>query len=424
LGVSISDAQCYALASLNFAARRSMATQAFDFSVLKVGAPRHSTVLLLALVAGCTSTPDGTSVDGDGGSDTAGATGGVMNATGGGAVESSGGFETGGAGMGAGGSGASDSGGASAGGGAVASGGTTSTGGAEGVGGATSTGGAEGTGACSGLGEVSFVASFDESVDDSFRPGLSACIATAGTLWNELLTVPFAVTLEVLVSYDPSISTANGRSTTSVAWNSADDIYEVSAAHEIRTGVDPNGATEDIQINFGTSLTNGTYWFDPDPTERTFAIPSGKVDVLSTCTHELGHAIAFSGARSASTGNLPGYSFLYDEHSTAIGSYYYFSGAHAEAAYGAEVPLNTQILDHLGNVSPAPGYDLDLDLMHGTPTRYQQRYYPTDVDAGILADLGLPVTGTSAADAVCSALQVRAKASGDTKLGPAPAFVE
>jgi hypothetical protein len=228
----------------------------------------------------------------------------------------------------------------------------------------------------------------------------------------------------VLVSYDSSISTANCRSTSTVAWDSANNIYELSAAHEIRTGVDPNGAAVDIEMNFGASLANETYWFDPDPAERTAAIPSGKIDVLSTCAHELGHAIAFSGARSASTGSLPGYSFLYDEHSTTIGSYYYFTGAEADAAYGSEVPLNTQVLGHLGNVSPAPGYDLDLDLMHGTPTRYQQRYYPTDVDAGILADLGLPVTGTPAADAVCNASQARVSVSTSPTLGPTPSFVE
>jgi hypothetical protein len=415
-----------------------MATQASELSVLNLSRPTHSVALLLALIAGCASTPDERSgddahvVDGSGGSDTAGETGGATNATGGGAVVSSGGFETGGTS----GSGASDSGGASAAGGvpnaggAVASGGTTSsggageTGGATSSGGATSTGGAGETGGCSGQGEIKFVASFDASVNDSFRPGLSTCIATAGALWSELLTVPFDVTLEVLVSYDSSISTANSRSTTTVAWNSADDVYELSAAHEIRTGVDPNGATEDIQVKFGTSLANGTYWFDPNPTERTAAIPQGKVDVLSTCAHELGHALAFSGARSASTGNLPGYSFLYDEHSTAIGDYYYFTGTAALAAYGSEVPENTQTFDHLGNVSPAPGYDLDLDLMHGTPTRYQQRYYPTDVDYGILADLGLPVTRTPAAAAVCSAKQARAKTPVTPTLGPTPPFVE
>jgi len=350
--------------------------------------------------------------------------------------------------MGARGSGAADSGGARAaggdpgGGGAGTSGGTTSAGGAPGsgggeaaggteatggttrAGGATNTGGAEGTGACSGQGEVKFVASFDASVDDSLRPGLSTCIDLAGALWSEMLTVPFDVTLEVLVAYDSAISTANCRSTTTVAWDSANDIYELSAAYEIRTGVDPNGAAVDIEMNFGASLENETYWFDPDPTERTAAIPSGKIDILSTCAHELGHAIAFSGARSSSTGDLPGYSFLYDEHSTLIGGYYHFNGALAEAAYGSEVPLNTQVLAHLGNVSPAPGYDLDLDLMHGTPTRYQYRYSPTDVDAGILADVGLPVTGTPAADAVCGAVQARINGSTNPMLGPTPSLVE
>jgi hypothetical protein len=407
-----------------------MATQAFDFSVLKLSVQKHSTVLLVTFIAGCASTPDDNGFDGSGGSDTADETGGVLNATGGGAVESSGGFETGGTGRGTGGSSASTSGGASAAGGvpntggAVASGGATSTGGAEGTGGATSTGGAEGTGACSGQGEIKFVTSFDDSVDDSFRPGLSTCIDVAGALWSERLTVPFDVALEVRVSYDSSIATVNCRSTATVAWDAANNIYELSAANEIRTGLDPNGAAVDIEMNFGKQLTDGTYWFDPDPSERTADIPSGKIDVLSTCTHELGHAIAFSGARSSSTGNLPGYSFLYDEQSTLIGSYYYFTGTEAEAAYGSEVPENTQILDHLGNVSPAPGSDLDLDLMHGTPTRYQQRYYPTDVDAGILADLGLPITGTPAAAAVCSARQARTKASATPTLGPTPPFVE
>jgi len=416
-----------ALVAPHFAARRSMATEAFEFSVLNLVRLEHSVALLLLLVAGCAATNPGGDepiVGGSGGNDTVGETGGVMNATGGGAVQSSGGVETGGTGMGASGSGAADSGGASAAGGAHSAGGAFASGGATSTGGATNTGGAGGAGACSGQGEIVFVASFDASVQDSFRPGLTTCIAVAGALWSELLTVPFDVTLEVLVSHDSSISTANSRSTTTVAWNSANEIYELSAAYEMRTGVDPNGVTEDIQVNFGTSLTDGTYWFDPNPSQRTLAIPSGTVDVLSTCTHELGHAIAFSGARSASTGELPGYSFLYDEHSTAIGSDYYFSGTEAEAAYGSMVPENRQILDHLGNVSPGPGSDLDLDLMHGTPTRYQQRYYPTEVNSGILADLGLPVTGTPAAAAVCSASQAREIRSVNPTLGPAPSFVE
>jgi len=345
-----------------------------------------------------------------------------MNGAGGAAVEGSGGFGAGGSGGDAGGSGASDSGGASSTGGVPSAGGAIASGGATGAGGASETGGADGTGGCPGQGAITFVTSFDASVNESYRAGLSSCIDLAGALWNELLAVPFDVTLEVRVSYDSSISTANCRSTTSVEWDAAENVYELSAAHEIRTGVDPNGAADDIEINFGTSLTNGTYWFDPDPTQRTAAIPSGKVDVLSTCTHELGHAIAFSGARNASTGTLPGYSFLYDEHAEASGNYYYFTGDEAVAAYGAEVPLNTDVLDHLGNVSPAPGSDLDLDLMHGTPTHYQQRYYPTDVDAGILADLGLPVTGTPSAPDVCSARQVQA--AGKPKLGPAPSLVE
>jgi len=322
------------------------------------------------------------------------------------------------------GGGASDSGGASG------AGGVPSAGGAVASGGGASTGGegGRGTGACSGQGEIRFVASFDASVDDSFRPGLSTCIATAGALWSEQLVLTSDVTLDVLVSYDPAIATAQTRSTTSVTYDAASEIYELSAAYEIRTGIDPNGATVDIEMDFGTSLTDGTYWFDPNPSERTAAIPSGKIDVLSTCSHELGHAIAFSGARSASTGELPGYSFLYDEHSTASGGYYYFTGTEAEAAYGGSVPENADILDHLGNVSPAPGSDLDLDLMHGTPTHYQQRYYPTDVDFGILADLGLPVSGTPAADAVCDASQAQGQAQAQRAvrptLGPTPAFVE
>lgn len=370
-----------------------------------------------------------------------------MNAVGG--VKSSGGF--GGIVGGAGGSGASPSGGVSAMGGglnvggAVASGGTTaggrtatggtaatggttggttSTGGGAGTAGATNSGGTGGAGRCSDPGEIKFVTSFDASVNSSFRPGLTACIATAGALWNQVLTVPFDVTLEVLVSYDSSISSANCRSTTTVESDAANKVYEVSAAHEIRTGRDPNGASVDIEINFGTSLTDGTYWFDPDPSQRTAAIPSGKIDVLSTCTHELGHAIAFSGVMDASNGSLPGYSFLYDKHATRMGSYFYFAGVEAEAAYGSKVPMNTQILDHLGNLSPAPGSDLDLDLMHGTPTRYQKRYYPSEVDAGILADLGLPVVGTPAAEAVCKASKAQLKAVGSVRLGPTPRLLE
>jgi len=406
-----------------------MATRALNLAASKLRRIQNPAFWLLALSVGCGSKPDD-SVAGSGGNEGVGGTGASTSATGGSAAEGSGGSGTGGTGLPSSGGGTAASGGAMATGGLANTGGASTSGGAAGAGGAPSSGG--GGGACDAQGEITFVATFDASVDDGFRAQLSTCIATAGALWNELLTVPFDATLEVRVSYDPSIPTANSRSTTTVEWDAASKIYEVSAAYEIRTGVDPNGTTEDIQVSFGAALTDGTYWFDPDPTARTATIPAGKVDVLSTCTHELGHALGFSGARSASTGQLPGYSFRYDEHSASMGDYYYFTGTEAVAAYGSPVPETAQIFEHLGNVAPGPGADLDLDLMHGTPTRYQQRYYPTAVDGAILADLGLPVTGTPAADTVCNAAQARSSdasqarsgASASPRLGPAPHFVE
>jgi hypothetical protein len=417
------------------------------FSVLKLSPRPRSSVLVLALVAGCSSTPDDSGLGGSGGSDTAGGSGGGSNATGGvgtGGVGAGGSGRSGGA-SGSGGAsatggapnvggagpvgGATGTGGARASGGATnagggPSGGASASGGVTNSGGGTNTGGAGETGGCAGQGEIKFVPSFDDSVDESYRAGLASCVELAGDIWSEHFVVPFDVTLEVLIVQNPAIATANCRSTGSAAWDRPNNIYELSAAYEIRTGMDPNGASVDIEMNFGTSLTNGTYWFDPDPTARTADIPSNKIDVLSTCTHELGHAIGFSGARSDSTGGLPGYSFLYDEFSVASGEDYYFSGPEAEAAYGGMVPQNREVLSHLGNVPPGPGYDLDLDLMHGTPTRYRYRYLPSDVDLGILADMGLPVKGTSAADAVCGASETRAKVLGSVVLGPTPPFVE
>jgi hypothetical protein len=197
-----------------------------------------------------------------------------------------------------------------------------------------------------------------------------------------------------------SLATANGRSATTAfvgAGAGGTSLWEQGAAHEIRTGIDSNGAQADVEINIGIDgYLQNELWFDPDPSLRLATVPADRTDAVTVMLHEFGHAFGFNGWLDGRTGALAGsFESTFDAYvtpaSTAAGTTLFFTGPAATDLYGGPVPLTFDNFAHLGNSNPRPGGDLLPDLMNGEVFYRGTRYSISPLDLAILADAGLPV---------------------------------
>jgi VCBS repeat-containing protein len=244
-------------------------------------------------------------------------------------------------------------------------------------------------------GHLMFNVSFDDpqGTFSAFYPAITSEIIAAGLDWDDFILGN--ASLEVIVRFNPNIPTETGGSITSnfVGTHGAFNVFEQGAAAEIRTGVDPNAATPDIQITIGTAYLTNELWFDPDPLRRTVPMPTNKTDAVSVFIHELGHAFAFNGFLDPSNGAHSGnFESTYDENVVFDGNNLFFIGPHAEAVYGGPVPLTFGNYAHVGNQSPRPGSDLLSDLMNGVFYLRGTRYDVSSLDFAILQDVGVPVS--------------------------------
>lgn len=155
-------------------------------------------------------------------------------------------------------------------------------------------------------GAVDFNVSFDASaavLTDTERADITSHVRAAGARWVDVIgmTAPSSIDVEIAIS---DIPTANGASVTTVYLGTIDGraAYEQGAAHELRTGEDPNGADPDALITIGLDYLRNELWFDPDPTLRTAPVPPDRTDAMSTMLHELGHALAYNGWADPFTG--------------------------------------------------------------------------------------------------------------------------
>jgi hypothetical protein len=199
--------------------------------------------------------------------------------------------------------------------------------------------------------------------------------------------------LEVIVHFTNSIPRATGRSVTSsfVHTNGPINVFEQGAAAEIRTGIDPNGAEPDIELQFNPGYLANELWFDPNPFLRSDPVPGNRTDAVSVFLHELGHAFSFNGWRDSFNGTLPGnFESPFDELTFFNGRDFFFFGPQATALYGGPVPLTFGNIFHLGNSPPRPGSDLIPDLMNGVVFFRGARYHISELDLAITADVGLP----------------------------------
>ena len=197
---------------------------------------------------------------------------------------------------------------------------------------------------------------------------------------------------------------ATGGSATTVFFqkSGSQETREAGAAHELRTGKDPNGAAVDAVITLDSDRMSD-FWFSTSPSDRfAQSVPSSKFDAHSLILHEIGHILGFDGWRDWTTGDLPGkFRSRFDQFVTIDASLGtpLFNGPAAQAANGNQpVPLTHSNLYHVGNDTFGigrghghPGFKLLDDVMNGVGQQRESYYRISALDLAMLQDLGLPV---------------------------------
>ncbi len=226
----------------------------------------------------------------------------------------------------------------------------------------------------------------------------------AGNAWLQHLagTAP-AAELTVSIGF-ASLATASGRSATTGYVGSTGDgrtLWSQGAAHELRTGIDPNGAAPDIEFLIGIDgYLQSELWFDPDPLARSMAVPGDRTDAMTVLMHEFGHALGFNGWLDDAAGAVAGsplstFDALVQPMATPLGTALFFTGAQAMGVYGGPVPLTLGNYAHLGNEVAGLGLDLVPDLMNGVVFYRGVRGEISTLNLAMLADTGLHLNVTA-----------------------------
>ncbi len=206
--------------------------------------------------------------------------------------------------------------------------------------------------------QVVFPVTFDATASgltSDERARITSHLQAAGARWASLLGVQAARSLEIQVEIDDTRPTAGAASFTTVFAGvfGGRDTFEQSAAHELRTGNDPNGATPDIRVLFNTNYLRNELWFDPDPVARTAPVPGNRTDAMSVMLHELGHAFAYNGW--ANGAGVPPETFwsTFDRWMLP-GAPTLFDGPVSVQVWGSRPDLTTNNIHHWSN-DPVPG---------------------------------------------------------------------
>jgi hypothetical protein len=206
--------------------------------------------------------------------------------------------------------------------------------------------------------QVTFPVEFDATasgLNETERAYLTSHLQEAGRLWVAPLEIGGARSIEVLVAIDDTILYSNGASVTTafVGTVGGRDTFEQGAAHELRTGTDPNGATPDIRININTTYLRNELWFDPNPVFRVFPVPQDRTDAMSVMLHELGHALAYNGWADGQGVPPPTFWSTFDQW-IAPGAPSLFMGPAVVAHWGTVPDLTTGNIHHWANASALP----------------------------------------------------------------------
>lgn len=213
---------------------------------------------------------------------------------------------------------------------------------------------------------------------------------------------------------------ASGRSPQAVHVGSHTDgrhLAEPGALAELRTGVDPNGPTADVELTLAPDYLRKILWLDPDPFTRAASMPADRFDAVSLFLHELGHAFGLNGWGHESTGFVAGdWVSTYDALVRSHDGKPVFVGTNAVAFYGSALPLSTGKHANYHHYGEDASDGLELGLMQGsTYAPHGFRWFLDGIDLAIFRDLGLNAVQSPIADTGGSRFQGFAAA--DTLVG-------
>ncbi len=260
----------------------------------------------------------------------------------------------------------------------------------------------------------------------AYYPAIELNLGAACDAWTDHLVASRDASIEVEVRFaDITTAVASSKTVARIRSINGLDTYEQGALAEIRTGEDPNDEIADAVVTIGQrNLTDGLWWFDPNPTLRQAALPDDKIDAYSAFLHEMGHVFAYNGWRDFRDGDLPGnYLSTYDEYIDFDGVNFFFTGPNAVEAYGGPVPLTYGNIAHVANSAPRPGSDLLEELMNGVVTRRGKRRDISEIDLAILADVGAPMVSAGTGIG-CDDLPAATKPNVPLIVGPEPDLQE
>jgi hypothetical protein len=259
--------------------------------------------------------------------------------------------------------------------------------------------------------QVTFDVSFDTSADVltvTEKANVTSHLREAGRRWAQALGVTAERSIELRVSVDASVPTANASSAAAgfIAVVGGRDMFEQGVAYELRTGVDLNGAEPDAYVTFGLGYLRTELWFDPDPVARVAPVPSNRTDAMSVALHELGHAIAYNGWADVTTGQPPAAYWSTFDRWMIPGAPTVFSGAAATRSWGSRPDLTTGNNKHWGNAAHrmdlppvVPAILPSVQWINGAPVPLPACNLPPSVDAPPSMDRdGHAVEGTTLID--------------------------
>ena len=240
-------------------------------------------------------------------------------------------------------------------------------------------------------------------------------IAAAAATWGSV--IDSGETLAIEVRADNSVARTGGTFTNGQFLGfdgQGQAVWQPGPLTMVLTGANPGGPPE-IFIAINSAYVEAHYWFDPTPDDRLDqTAPPGTTDFVSIVLHELGHGLGMAGTRNFTPGpdygTFPGFLNSFDALSEFGGdgnpldpsgapNPLLFTGAHAAAVYGGDVPLS-----HVGSASPLHSQDFyhlgtcgDPGLL--TDTLMNGCSVPTDgsllvitpLDLAVMQDLGYPL---------------------------------
>ena len=209
--------------------------------------------------------------------------------------------------------------------------------------------------------------------------------------------------IDLALDYDPLIATMNAASADNQAAgqvtgaNGAAYTLAIDGVPvEVLQGIDLNGAAADARIQIGTSNLARFYWFDPT-LDSAADIPPDKTDGFRVMLHELLHTLDFNGWLAKDAAGYTGtVASAFDSHVLVKDGRSWFTGEHAQQAFGGPVPLTNV---HLGDALSFAAGRLtgESTLMSYAAVPNGQRLSLDPVVIGVLRDLGFEVRDSQAA---------------------------